>query len=96
MTKTELKKQQVKAVIELLINQFNAQVEDADGGRMDVTIVNGKHQFHGQFSRRDLEVEFWDSIPLHGDGFSAAQIARQKAAVALEDKINKAITNLLK
>ena len=52
MTKTELKKQQIKAVIELLINQFNAQVEDADGGRMDITIGD----LQGQFSRRDFEV----------------------------------------
>ena len=91
MTKTELKKQQVKAVIELLINQFNAQVEDADGGRMDVMIGD----LQGQFSRRDLDVTFWDSIPLHGDGFSAAQIARQKAAVELEDKVNREIRLLM-
>lgn len=93
MTKTELKKQQVKAVIELLINQFNAQVEDADGGRMDV-FING---FMGQFSRRDFEVVFWDSTPLNNPAdFDDVEVERQKESVALEDEINKAIINLLK
>ena len=94
-TKTQLKKDQIAAVIDILEHEFDAQIDDADGGRMDITIVDGKHQFHGQFSRRDLEVEFWDSIPLHGDGFSAAQIARQKAAVELEDKVNREIRLLM-
>ena len=95
-TKTQLKKDQIKAVIDTLIDEFDAQIEDnGDGGRMDVTIVDGKHQFHGQFSRRDLDVTFWDSIPLHGDGFSAAQIARHKAAVELEDRVNREIRLLM-
>lgn len=93
MTKTELKKQQVKAVIELLINQFNAQVEDADGGRMDVMIGD----LHGQFSRRDFDVAMFDSIRLHEpQSFPAEVVDRHNRAVALEDEINKAITNLLK
>lgn len=93
MTKTELKKQQVKAVIELLINQFNAEVEDADGGRMDV-FING---FHGQFSRRDFDVCFYETTPLNNPSdFDDVVVERQKEAVALEDKLNKAITNLLK
>jgi hypothetical protein len=93
MTKTELKKQQVKAVIEFLINQFDAQIEDADGGRMDV-IIDG---LPAHFSRRSLEVMFFDSIKLHEpDEFPVEVVERHKRAVALEDKINKAITNLFK
>ena len=93
MTKTELKKQQVKAVIELLINQFNAQVEDADGGRMDITIGD----LQGQFSRRDFDVAMFDSIRLHEpQSFPAEVVDRHKRAVALEGELNKAITNLLK
>ena len=93
MTKTELKKQQVEAVIELLINQFNAQVEDADGGRMDVMIGD----LHGQFSRRDFEVVMFDSTRLHEpQSFPAEIVNRHNRAVALEAELNKAITNLLK
>ena len=93
MTKTELKKQQVKAVIELLINKFNAQVEDADGGRMNITIGD----LQGQFSRRDLDVVMFDSISFYNPSdFPAEIVDRHNRAVALEDEINKAITNLLK
>ena len=56
-TKTQLKKDQVAAVIDTLEHEFDAQIDDADGGRFDV-IING---FQGQFSRRDLEVMFNDS-----------------------------------
>jgi len=94
-TKTQLKKDQIAMVLETLVDEFDAQIEDADGGRMDIMIVDGKHQFHGQFSRRDLDVTFFDSIPLHGDGFSAAQIARHKASVALEEKVNKELRLLM-
>ena len=94
-TKTQLKKDQIAAVIDILEHEFDAQIEDADGGRFDIMIVDGKHQFHGQFSRRDLDVTFFDSIPLHGDGFSAAQIARHKASVKLEDKVNREIRLLM-
>ena len=44
MNKTELKKLQVKEVLEMLENEFDAQIEDnGDGGRLDIDI-NG---FHG-------------------------------------------------
>ena len=90
-TKTQLKKDQIAMVLETLVDEFNAQIEDADGGRMDVIIDD----LHAHFSRRSLEVMFFDSIPLHGDGFSAAQIARHKASVALEEKVNKELRLLM-
>ncbi len=46
-TKTQLKKDQIAAVIDTLEHEFDAQIEDADGGRMDV-IING---FQGPFGR---------------------------------------------
>lgn len=93
MNKTELKKLQVKEVLEMLENEFDAQIEDnGDGGRLDIDI-NG---FHGQFSRRDLDVAFWDTTKLSGSGFSAKQIQRQKDAVALEAGVNGAIQERLK
>ena len=92
MTKTELKKQQVGAVIEFLINQFDAQIEDADGGRMDV-IIDG---LHAHFSRRSLEVMFFDSIKLCNETeFPAEVVERHKKAVALEEKVNKELRLLM-
>ena len=91
MTKTELKKQQIKKVVEFLIDQFEAQIDDADGGRFDITIAG----FHGQMSRRDLVVDLWDSIPLHGDGFFPAEVLRQKEAVMFEKIINKEIQKFI-
>ena len=90
-TKTQLKKDQIAAVIDSLEHEFDAQIDDADGGRMDV-VIDG---FHGQFSRRDLDVTFFDSIPLHGEGFSDEKIARHKAAVELEDRVNREIRLLM-
>jgi hypothetical protein len=60
---------------------------------MDV-IIDG---LPAHFSRRSLEVMFFDSIKLHEpDEFPVEVVERHKRAVALEDKINKAITNLFK
>jgi len=91
MTKTEEKKMQVKKVVEFLIDQFEAQIEDADGGRFDITIAG----FHGQMSRRDLVVDLWDSIQLHGDGFTPAERLRQIEAVQFEKQINEEIQKLI-
>ena len=91
-TKTQLKKDQVAAVIDILQHEFDAQIDDADGGRFDV-VING---FQGQFSRRDLDVMFNDSIKLHNpESFPAEYVARHKAAVELEDRVNKEIRLLM-
>ena len=91
-TKTQLKKDQVAAVIDVLQHEFDAQIDDADGGRFDV-VING---FHGQFSRRDLEVMFFESIPLHNPAdFDDVEVARHKASIALEDRVNKEIRLLM-
>jgi len=89
MTKTELKKQQVKAAIELLENEFGAKFDGTDeGGRLGFMI----NDFMGQFSRRDMNVALWDTISLHGRwNFSDAEIAHHEAAVALEKQINEAL-----
>ena len=91
-TKTQLKKDQVAAVIDILQHEFDAQIDDADGGRFDVTI-NG---FQGQFSRRELDVMFNESIPLYRpELFDDEFVARHKAAVELEDRVNKEIRLLM-
>jgi hypothetical protein len=92
MNKTEVKKLMVKTVVEFLIDQFDAQIEDnGDGGRFDVQI-NG---FNGQLDRRDLEVGFWDSAKLAGSGWSAEERQHQQDSVELENKINAEIKRVL-
>jgi hypothetical protein len=91
-TRTQLKKDQIAMVLETLVDEFNAQIEDADGGRMDI-IIDG---FHGQFSRRDLDVIFNESIPLYRpELFEDEVVARHKKAVALEEKVNKELRLLM-
>ena len=88
MTKTELKKQQVKAALELLENEFGVEFDGTDeGGRLGFTVAG----FSGQFSRRDMEVCLWESIPLSGHGWTPAEVLAQQEAVALEKQINEAL-----
>ena len=92
MTKTELQKQRVKAVLDFLTEQFDAQIEDnGDGGRFDITISG----FNGQLDRRDLEVGFWESTTLSGHGWTAAEVLLQQEAVALENQVNAEIKRVL-
>jgi len=91
-TKTQLKKDQIKAVIDTLIDKFDAQIDDAGGGLFEV-IING---FQGQFSRRDFDVVFWESTPLNNpEDWDGVEVARHKAAVELEDRINREIRLLM-
>jgi len=88
MTKTELKRQQVARAIDLLENGFDATFTgDDEGGRLGFIVAG----FTGDFSRRDLNVALWESIPLSGHGFTPAEILAQQEAVALENQINDAI-----
>ena len=88
MTKTELKKQQVAAALELLENEFGVEFDGTDeGGRLGFTVAG----FNGQFSRGDMSVTLWESIPLSGHGWTPAEILLQQEAVALENQINEAL-----
>ena len=92
MTKTELQKQRVKAVLDFLTEQFDAQIDDnGDGGRLDITIG----EFNGQMHRRDLQIDFYDSIPLGGHGFTPAEIIHHQTAVEFEKQINDEINKVL-
>ena len=92
MTKTELKKQQIKAAIELLENEIGVEFDGTDeGGRLGFTVAG----FNGQFSRGDMEVCLWESIPLSGHGWTPAEVLLQQEAVALENQINEALEVLV-
>jgi hypothetical protein len=47
--------------------------------------------FNGQFSRGDMSVTLWESIPLSGHGWTPAEVLAQQEAVALENQINEAL-----
>ena len=92
MTKTELKKQQVKAVIELLENEIGVEFTgDDEGGRLGFTVSG----FSGQFSRGSMDVCLWESISLSGHGWTPAEVLLQQEAVALEKQINDEIRELI-
>ena len=92
MTKTELKKQLVAATLELLENEFGVEFDGTDeGGRLGFTVAG----FSGQFSRGDMEVCLWESIPLSGHGWTPAEVLLQQEAVALEKQINDEIRELI-
>jgi len=91
MTKTELQKQRVKAVLEFLTEQFDAQIDDnGDGGRLDITIG----EFNGQIMRRDLQVAFWDAIRLVGQ-FTPSKWQHHLKAVEFEKQVNDEINRVL-
>ena len=91
MTKTELQKQRVKAVLDFLTEQFDAQIDDnGDGGRLDITIG----EFNGQIMRRDLQVAFWDAIRLVGQ-FTPSKWQHHLKAVEFEKQVNAEINKVL-
>ena len=91
MTKTELQKQQIKAVLDFLTEQFDAEIEDnGDGGRLDITIG----EFNGQIMRRDLQVAFWDAIRLVGQ-FTPSKWQHHLKAVEFEKQVNDEINRVL-
>ena len=91
MNKTEVKKLMVKTVVEFLIDQFDAQIDDnGDGGRLDITIG----EFDGQIMRRDLQVQFWDAIRLVGQ-FTPSKWQHHLKAVEFEKQINAEINKVL-
>ena len=80
MTKTELRRKNIKAVITLLKETFQAyNIEDSEGGRIMFQIDTpiGK-TFTGEFSRSDFDVCFYE-----------------KEATNVEIEINKRISEVL-
>ena len=64
----------------------------------DIMIVDGKHQFQGQFSRRDLEVTCFltvSHLTTQKILSACSKVARHKTAVELEDRVNREIRLLM-
>ena len=92
MTKTELKRQQTKEIIELLESKFKATDFDNDQGSYFTFSVG---HFEGSLMRRDFEVTMHDNMRM-GPGFTDEEYAIRDASIVLEDTLNKEIQNYLK
>lgn len=92
MTKTELKRQQIKEVIELLENKFSAENFDNDAGSYFTFNVG---DFSCALFRSGLFVSLYDTIPM-GPGFTDEQYAVRDAAIVLEKSINEEIYKIIK
>ena len=89
MTKTEQRRLYVKTALNLLVDRFNAySITNDDGARFEFFVDFEGETFHGELDRRSLQISFYDSIRLHGDGFTAEEIKHQALAANLEDFIN--------
>jgi len=92
MTKTELKRQQTKEIIELLESKFKATDFDNDQGSYFTFSIG---HFEGSLMRRDFEVMMHDNMRM-GPGFTDEEYAVRDASIVLEDALNKEIKNYLK
>lgn len=91
MTKTELKRQQTKGVIELLKNKFNAKNFDNDEGSYFTFNIG---DFTGHLERRDFSVLIHEAMRM-GPGFTQEEYDIRDAAEVLENGLNKEIENYL-
>lgn len=87
MTKTELKRQQTKEIIELLESKFKATDFDNDQGSYFTFFIG---HFGGSLMRRDFDVSMHDNMRM-GPGFTDDEYAIRDAAIVIEDAINKEI-----
>ena len=85
MTKTELKKANLKSAIKVLKNNSAEYIEN-EGAVFYFQLENG---MDGELNRRG-EVSMYDNIRL-GKGFEAEVYEKAKYAKILEDMINKEI-----
>ena len=86
MTITAIKKENFKAVKDLLIDKYNAYSIENEGNYFHMHI-----DFEGQTLQceltRDSQFGSWDAIKLSGDGFTKDEIAKQAAASRLETEV---------
>jgi hypothetical protein len=87
MTKTELKRQQTKAVIELLQNKFGATNFDNDQGSYFTFNIG---DFTGHLERRDFSVLIHEAMRM-GPGFTQEEYDIRDAAEVLEKILNNGI-----
>ena len=87
MTKTELKRQQTKEIIELLESKFKATDFDNDQGSYFTFSIG---HFTGHLERRDFSVIIHEAMRM-GPGFTQEEYDIRDAAEVLENGLNKEI-----
>ena len=95
MTKTELRKQTTKKVLNHLVKEFNIYNIERDNQYFQFWTDYKSHQFELQMDTRGYDISSWDSVKLVGDGWSQEEIDRQKFAVEIEDVMNESVRELV-
>ena len=95
MTKTQLKKQETKKVLNHLVREFNIYNIERDNQYFQFWTDYKSHQFELQIDTRGYDISGWDSVKLSGDGWSQEEIDRQKFAVEIEDIMNERVRELV-
>lgn len=95
MTKTQLKKQTTKRVINHLIEKFDAYNINREAQYFEFWTDYKSHRFQLQLDTRGYDISSWDSIKLAGDGWTKEQIDKQKFAEELEDMMTESVRGIV-
>lgn len=95
MTKTELKRETTKKVINYLISEFDAYNIEREAQYFNFSADIDGWEIQFQLDTRDYSVASWDSTKLAGDGWTDEDHAHQYAASTLEERINKNVEELV-
>ena len=95
MTKTEIKKQTTKKIINHLIEEYDAYNIEREAQYIEFFTDYKSHRFQLQMDTRDYSISSWDSVTLAGDGWTEEELDKQKFAVELEDIMNESIRELV-
>ena len=95
MTKTEIKKQTTKKVLNHLIEEYDAYNIEREAQYFDFWADIDGFEIQLQMDTRDYSVSSWDSVKLLGDDWSEEEVSKQIAATILEERIDKSIRELV-
>jgi len=95
MTKTQLKKETTKRVINHLIQEFDAYNIEREAQYFEFWADYKSHRFQLQMDTRGYDISSWDSVKLSGDGWTKEELDKQKFAVELEDLMNERVRELV-
>ena len=95
MTKTELRKQTTKKVLNHLIEEFNIYNIGRENQYFEFWADYKSHRFQLQMDTRGYDISSWDSITLSGDGWSQERIDKQRFAKELEDLMTESVSGVV-
>ena len=95
MTKTEIKKQTTKKVLNHLIEEYDAYNIEREAQYFDFWADIDGFEIQFQMDTRDYSVSSWDSVRLLGDDWTEEEKGKQYAATVLEERMNESIGRLV-